>query len=405
MRDVAVTGAGLLTPIGHDVATNWDGFRSGRLGIVRAPASTGWHGWWAGVPDAFLDGRLDATTAKRTDRFARYALICADEALRAAGIAQPDAERTAIVLGTSMGGVPALVDARAQLDTQGSAHVPPRLMAYVIPNMAAAALALRYGLHGPQLTIAAACASSIDAIGHGARLIERGDADVALCGGTETLLTPVVAWSLQHAGALSSAPDAARASLPFDVARSGFVMGDGCGVVVLEAGERARARGAPVLGYVRGYGSIADGYHPTSPEPSGRWEARAMELALRDAQVEADAIDAIFAHGTATVVGDAVEIAAIDAIAGGRAVPIPVTSLKGHVGHAMAASGVTSVIVALRGMAEATLVPTLGSTHLDPAARFDLVTGAPRALAMRTVQVNAFGFGGQNASLVLADRP
>jgi 3-oxoacyl-[acyl-carrier-protein] synthase II len=405
VHDLAITGAGLLTPLGGDVSSSWEGFRSGRLGIARTPPGYGWDGWWGAVPDAFVTGRIDAITAKRTDRFAQYALIATEEAVRASGLAALVPERTAIVLGSTMGGVPLFADARAILDAEGAARVPPRLMAMVIPNMAAAAVAQRWQLHGPQLTIAAACASSLDAIGQAARLVERGEADVAIAGGTETLLAPVVAWSLQHAGALSTSDDPRRASLPFDRARTGFVMGDGCGVVVLEGGAQARARGAPILGYVRGYGSLADGYHATSPEPSGRWEARAMALALQESGLGVDAIDAVIAHGTATRIGDAAEIRAIDAVYERRRTPIPVTSLKGHVGHAMAASGVTSLIVALRGFAEGTLVHTLGSTEVDPAAQFDLVLGAPRLQPLHAVQINAFGFGGQNVSLVVADTP
>jgi 3-oxoacyl-[acyl-carrier-protein] synthase II len=304
-----------------------------------------------------------------------------------------------------MGGVPSLTDARALLDGGGPTHVSPRLITCVIPNMAAAALAIRWGLHGPQLTISTACASSLDAIGHAARLIERGDADVALAGGTETPLASVVAWSLQHAGALATATEARLASRPFDRARTGFVMGDGCGVIVLERGAAARRRGARILGYLRGYSSLADGYHPSSPDPTGRWEQRAMRLALAEAELGADAIDAVFAHGTATRLGDAAEMCAIDAVYSERRAPIPVTSLKGHVGHSMAASGVTALVIALRGMAERSLVATLGTTELDPAAHFDLVIGEARVMDLHAVQVNAFGFGGQNASIVVADQP
>jgi 3-oxoacyl-[acyl-carrier-protein] synthase II len=300
-----------------------------------------------------------------------------------------------------MGGVPLLTDARAALDTQGGQRVTPRLMALVIPNMAAGAIALRWGLHGPQLAIATACASSLDAIGRAARMIAQGEVDAAIAGGTETLLAPVVAWSLDRAGALANGEDVRRASLPFDQRRTGFVMGDGSGTVVLERGESARARGAKILGYVRGYASLADAYHITSPEPSGRWEARAMERALEDARIGIGEIDAIYAHGTATLVGDAAEIKAINAVYGSRATPVPVTSLKGHIGHGMAASGVTSVVAALRGFAEQRLVQTLGTEIVDPEVRFDLVLGAPREVALRAAQINAFGFGGQNASLVV----
>jgi 3-oxoacyl-[acyl-carrier-protein] synthase II len=165
---------------------------------------------------------------------------------------------------------------------------------------------------------------------------------------------------------------------------------------------RSRRRGAPILGYVRGYASLADAFHITSPEPSGRWEARAMQKALDEAELGVDAIGAIYAHGTATLVGDAAEIKAINALYEPRATAVPVTSLKGHIGHGMAASGVTSLIAALRGFAEQRIPHTLGTEEVDPAARFDLVLGAPRSVAMRAAQINAFGFGGQNASLVVA---
>lgn len=400
MLDVAITGAGLLTPIGRNVEESWEAFLRGRLGIARV-AGGGGAWWWARIPEAYLAGRIDPTLRKRTDTFSQLALVTAEEALVQAAIPRLDPERTAVVVGSTMGGVPLLSEARAALETHGGQRVTPRLMALVIPNMAAGAIALRWGLHGPQLAIATACASSLDAIGRAARMIAQGEVDAAIAGGTETLLAPVVAWSLDRAGALANGEDVRRASLPFDQRRTGFVMGDGSGTVVLERGESARARGAKILGYVRGYASLADAYHITSPEPSGRWEARAMERALEDARIGIGEIDAIYAHGTATLVGDAAEIKAINAVYGSRATPVPVTSLKGHIGHGMAASGVTSVVAALRGFAEQRLVQTLGTEIVDPEVRFDLVLGAPREVALRAAQINAFGFGGQNASLVV----
>jgi 3-oxoacyl-[acyl-carrier-protein] synthase II len=403
LRNVVITGAGVLSPIGADLAASWEGFLSGRLGIARVTEEpeAGERRIWAKVPDAFFASRIDAAVRKRTDRFSQYALVAAEEAVAAAGLEQLYPEHTAVVIGSTMGGVPLLTEARAELDLHGPQRVTPRLMALVIPNMAAAALALRWELHGPQLTIATACASSLDAIGRAAKMIAYGEVDVALAGGTETLLAPVVAWSLERAGALSSATDPGRASLPFDRKRDGFVMGDGSGIVVLEREEHARARGARILGRVRGYGAIADGYHVTSPEPTGRWEARAMERALEDAAVAPDEIDVIYAHGTATPVGDSAEIKAINALYADRSLPVPVTSLKGHIGHGMAASGVTSLIAALCGFADRVIVPTLGTTEPDPEARFNVVLGAPRRQETRAVQLNAFGFGGQNASLVV----
>ncbi|HTJ24888.1 MAG TPA: beta-ketoacyl-[acyl-carrier-protein] synthase family protein [Candidatus Limnocylindria bacterium] len=400
MLDVAITGAGLLSPIGGSLAASWDGFIAGRVGFTRIQLD-GTAFWCAPVDDAPL-AALDPALRKRTDRFGQFALVAAEEALVAAALPVLDAERTAVVVGATMGGVPLLAQAQGELEGRGAQHVTPRLMALVIPNMAAAAIALRWKLHGPQLAIATACASSLDAIGRAARMIAQGEVDVALAGGSETLLTPVVATSLERAGALARGDDPHHVSLPFDTKRTGFVMADGCGIVVLERGADARARGAAIQGYVRGYASLADAYHATSPEPSGRWEARAIERALADAGIAADAIDALYAHGTATPVGDAAEIAAINAVYGARSHPLPVTSLKGHVGHGMAASGVTALAVALRGFAEGIVIGTAGTDDVEPSAQFDVVLGPPRALATRTVQINAFGFGGQNASLVVS---
>ncbi len=231
-------------------------------------------------------------------------------------------------------------------------------------------------------------------------MIERGEIEAAIAGGSETLLSPLVYESLVRAGALSRNPDPTGASRPFDVDRDGFVMGDGAGIVILERSERARARGAAILARVRGYGSRADAYHITSPEPSARYEVRAMRDAIETAGDAGAACRVVYAHATGTIVGDAAESKAIDAVYAQQ--PAIVTSIKGHLGHSMASAGVMCAIAGIKGMHEGWIPPTLGTQRVDSKTRFDLVLREPRAESYSAFQVNAFGFGGQNASLILS---
>jgi 3-oxoacyl-[acyl-carrier-protein] synthase II len=299
-----------------------------------------------------------------------------------------------------MGGLPSVAQAQTRFIEAGGRAVTPKLMALVIPNMASALIAMHWELHGPQLAISTACASSLDAIGLASGMIERGEIEAAIAGGSETLLSPLVYESLVHAGALSRNADIERASRPFDVERDGFVMGDGAAVLVLERIERATARGARVLGRIRGYGSIADAYHITSPDPSATYEVRAMRDAIERSGDAGNECHVVYAHATGTIVGDAAELRAIDRVYAEH--PPVVTSIKGHLGHSMASSGVMCMVAGITGMHEGYIPPTMGTQHLDPSARFDLVTSRPRAHTYSAFQVNAFGFGGQNASLIVS---
>lgn len=262
---------------------------------------------------------------------------------------------------------------------------------------------MRYHLQGPQLTVASACASSIDAIGLASQSIKSGVVDVAICGGTENLLSSVVSASLFRARALAEAPRAQDASKPFDVARTGFVMGEGSGILVLESEDHARTRDAHILGYIQGYASLADGYHVTAPEPSGRWEALAMQQSIEAAGLSPSAIDLVVAHGTGTPVGDRAEIRAINQIY--RHGSQVVTSIKGHLGHSMGASGAMSVIAAIQALRHHLVPVTEGTRELDPEGDFDVVLERPRSRRVDVAQINAFGFGGQNASLVISRDP
>lgn len=415
MRPIAITGYGVISALGNDAAAFHEGLLAGRTAIVAAPWAARLQGrkaWWGLVGDFDPADWMDDRVAEGTDLFAQFALAATGQAVRHAGLDDAlDPLRTAVVHGTSIGGVRAVMKAQHALDTAGPQAIPRKTMIQIWPNMAAAQIALRYRLHGPSLTVTTACASALDAIGTAARLIESGQADVALAGATEGGISlagggvdgdfvPVLFYTSTLYGMDAASDDPNRAMLPFDVKRHGIVVGEGSAMLVLERAEHARARGATIHGWLRGYGSCADSHHPSSPDPSGEWEAHAMRLALADAGLPAAEIGALVAHATGTPKGDTAEIAAINAVHGGRA--LPVASIKGHIGHPGAPGGAMGMITLLRGMAEDRFLPTANTDEPDPACDFEVVIGTAPRHRYACAQVNAFGFGGQNASVVLS---
>lgn len=410
MDEVVITGGGVVSPYGFGYEPFIDGLLSGSVVIGDnpwVPETDEYFTWYAPVPDVDLSDRLDPKIIDGTDRFARWVLISVHEALQRAGLASPPTMRTAVVIGTSGGGTNSLQRAQHLVSTQGPQAVPRKLLIQIWPNMAASQVSMELGLHGPQLTICSACASSIDAIGLAARLIESGQVDVAIAGGAEggngtnDDFVPSTFYAQRAYGMTTFVPGRLEASLPMDVRRSGVVTGEGAGIVILERKSHAQARNARILGRVRGWGTVADGYHPSAPEPSGQWEAEAMRQALLDAQCQPADIDAILAHATGTPKGDGAEIAAINLLHRERSTPLHVTSIKGHIGHTGAASGVMAVLVCLDTFENKRFPHTAGTVTPDPAVEFELVMREPIALAPRRCQINGFGFGGQNASIVI----
>jgi 3-oxoacyl-[acyl-carrier-protein] synthase II len=413
--DVVITGEGVVSPLGVGVEPMVGGLWTNAVAIRPAPWSRvpgNPFAWWAAVPGFDPYDWMDDRVAAGTDLFAQFALAAAVQAVTDAGLDGLDPVRTAVVHGTSIGGGRALLKAQHRYETGGTAAVERKTMIQIWPNMAAAQIAMRWGLHGPQLTLCTACASALDAIGLARSLIRSGQVDVAVVGGTEGGLTsasgeaegdfvPAMYVGQAVYGMTSSARDPVRASLPFDVHRSGIVSGEGSAALVLESAAHAQARGAPVLAGIAGFASLADSHHPSSPEPGGVWEARAMRLALDDAGLSPDDVSALLAHATATPKGDAAEINAINAVYRGRREPLPVTSLKGHLGHTGAASGAMGVVAAGHAMRHHSFPNTAGTCDVDPAARFRVVTRRPIDLDAEIVQINAFGFGGQDASVVI----
>jgi 3-oxoacyl-[acyl-carrier-protein] synthase II len=411
---IAVTGMGCISPLGITADEFSAGLLAGEVGIRRAP-------WLAdddpsqqlyGTVHERFDPRqwMDDKVIAGTDGFAQMALGACAEALAQAGLEDDlDPLRTGVVGGSQMGGSHSLALAQSLYETQGVDAVDPKVVIKMYPNMAASQICMRYGLHGPSLTVATTCATSLDAIGLATRLVASGAVDVVITGGFDGMYpqgsnyVPATAMIGVRYGMDTTATDPRRAMLPFDVDRAGIVGAEGAACFVLESEEHARARGAQVLAWVRGYGSLADAYHPSSPDPSGQWERRAMELAQAAAGIAPGDVDALLAHATGTPKGDDAEIKAINDlfVGAGRDSPLVVSGIKGNTGHTGSAAGAMAVVAGVRAMGDGRLPHVAGTTNLDGAVRFDVVLHEPRTIDIDVLQVNAFGFGGQNASVVL----
>ncbi len=411
--DVAITGVGTVCPIGLSADELCDGLLSGSVGIRPAPwADLGAGGLYAAIDDRFDPLQwMDERVVAGTDGNARFALAAAAQALEDAGLApgELDPRRTAVVHGTSMGGHFALSRAQFEFDRAGAGAVDRKTQIKIWTNMAAAQICLAYDLHGVSTTVATACASSLDALGTASMYLAAGRADVVIVGATEggyvcdpgqDHFAPAVSAAEASYGMRQGDQDPLRALLPFAADRAGIVSGEGSAFFVLERGDSAVERGASIRGWLRGVGSLADAYHPSSPEPEGRWEQEVMEEAHHLAGVGPADIDLLYAHATGTPKGDQAEIKAINRVFGGTSVVV--TGIKGHTGHTGAASGAMSLISGLKAL-ETGWVPAVAGTQVpDPDITFDLAVGAPRQMQVHTVQVNSFGFGGQNASAVVS---
>ena len=403
--DIAITGIGVISSIGHDYASFHANLAADRTKIGPPPFGerAEFEGVWVSSIDDFAaEAWMPPHVVAGTDTFAQYAIAASIDAVRDAGFeAPPDAERTAVVLGTALSAVESVAASQRGLTTQGVEGIDRKFHIKAWPNMAAAQVALRWQLHGPLLTVATACASSLDAIGIAARMIASGQADCAIAGGADASMCELRVLSGGRYGMFKPEADPATACRPFDRDRTGVILGEGAGVVFLERADLAAARGARVHGVVRGYASLSDGYHVSSPEPTGAWEARTIERAIGDAKLPRDAVDVVVAHGTGTKVGDIAEIRAINTAFGDHAEKLHVTSIKGHIGHSAGGAGAMGLIAGLMSMRAGALVPTAGTRTVDPEARFQVPMGVPAVRAINTMLVNAFGFGGQNAALVV----
>jgi 3-oxoacyl-[acyl-carrier-protein] synthase II len=393
---VVVTGVGAVTPLGVGADALFERWAAGEVGILDG----------AGACTDFEPSELlSVKEVRRLDRFAQLALVAAAEAVGDAGweSGHPfDPFRAGCIVATGIGGIQTV---EAQLDVQrerGAARMSPLGIPAQMPNAAAAAISMKYGLKGQAFAVASACSSGAHAIGSALRMIQYGDADAVVVGGSEATLTTFGFGSFNAMQALSPS----GISRPFDARRDGFVMGEGAGVLVFEEASAARARGARILGEVAGYGSTSDAYHLTAPEPSGEAATRAIQLAMADAGVAPDEVDYINAHGTSTQLNDAAETAAIKrALGEERAHKVPVSSMKSATGHLLGAAGAAEAVATVKTLASRIIPPTLGYEVPDPECDLDYVPGEARPLVLANgrppVAVsNSFAFGGHNVALV-----
>jgi len=400
---VAVTGMGVKTPAGTDVATFWDavlGARPAAAPLTRIDASALPVRFGCEVRDFDPAAYLGPKESRRVDRVTQLGFAAAADALAQAGDPGADPARSAVIIGTGIGGLITLEDQIATFLAKGAARVSPFLVPMMMANATAGTIAMQLGWTGPNLCIATACAASAHAIGEATRLVRDGTADVVVTGGTESCMTPTAISAFARMTALSSRnDDPARASRPFDADRDGFVMGEGAAVLVLERWDRAVARGATILGEVLGYGRNADAFHITAPSPGGEGAAACMQLALEDAGLTPAEIGHVNAHGTSTPLNDAAEAEAVRKVFGDDGPPV--TSTKGVTGHLIGAAGAVEAVAVLCSLAEGRVPPTANCDNVGDDIPVDVVRGTARAVEARTALSNSFGFGGHNATVIL----
>ena len=408
-RRVVITGMGLITALGNDLESNWAAMLEGRSGIRRIEAfdPSRVDSKVAGeVRDFDASNVLDRKELRRTDRYIAFGLVGARQAMDQAGLPArlegDEAERTGVILGTGLGGVGTLVDGITINALRGPDRISPFLVPMGIPNVGAGQVAINFGMTGPNFTTVSACATGGHAIGEATETIIRGDADVMIAGGTEAGIYEPMVGGFASMRALSTRNDDPEgASRPFDKGRDGFVIGEGCGVVVLEALEHAEARGATIFAEVCGYGATADASHITLPAPGGIGAVRAARRALEKAGMSPDQIDHVNAHATSTPEGDKAELQAIRAIFGERAGEVPVTANKSMIGHTLGAAGAIEAIVTVLTMRDGCIPPTINLDDPDDAAEgLDLTPNVAARRDISTAISNSFGFGGQNTAIV-----
>ena len=408
-RRVVITGMGLITALGNDVESSWAGLLEGRSGIRRIEAfdPSRVASQVAGeVRDFDASDVLDRKELRRTDRYIAFGLVGARQAMDQAGLPArlegDEAERTGVILGTGLGGVGTLVDGITTNALRGPDRISPFLVPMGIPNVGAGQVAISFGMTGPNFTTVSACATGGHAIGEAAETIIRDDADVMIAGGSEAgVFEPMVGGFASMRALSTRNDDPEGASRPFDKGRDGFVIGEGCGVVVLEELDHAQARGATILAEVCGYGATADASHITLPAPGGIGAVRAARRALEKAGMSPDQIDHVNAHATSTPEGDKAELQAIRAIFGERAGEVPVTANKSMIGHTLGAAGAIEAVVTVLTMRDGCVPPTINLEDPDDAAAgLDLTPNTAARRDVKTAISNSFGFGGQNTAIV-----
>ncbi|CAA7627824.1 3-oxoacyl-(acyl-carrier-protein) synthase II [Candidatus Terasakiella magnetica] len=419
MRRVVVTGLGLVTPLGNGVKTNWDRLIASQSGIRRIehfdvsdlPAQiAGIIPRGTGEGELDLDAVAPAKDRRRMDDFIVYGLAAATEAVEDSGWKPQDdegRERTGVMIGSGIGGLPNIADGALTLEKSGPRRISPFFIPAALINLVSGHVSIRYGFKGPNHAVVTACATGAHAIGDAARIIQFDDADVMIAGGAEGAVHRLGMAGFAAARALSTAFNDAptKGSRPWDKDRDGFVMGEGAGIVVLEELEHAKKRGAKIYGEIIGYGMSGDAHHITAPAEDGNGGFRAMVAALKRAQVNVDQIDYINAHGTSTPLGDEIELGAVKRLFKDHAYKLSMSSTKSAIGHLLGAAGAAEAIYSLLAMRDQIVPPTLNLDNPSPSCDIDLVPHKAKEREVKVVLSNSFGFGGTNASLVFKAAP
>ncbi|MFN8617914.1 MAG: beta-ketoacyl-ACP synthase II [Dehalococcoidia bacterium] len=405
-RRVVVTGVGMITALGHNATDNWAALIAGRSGVRRISLfdASAYDSQVAGeVPEFDPTAYMDRKEARRADRLTQFAFVAADEALKQANYTVEPANGAdmAVIVGTAIGGVSTLMAEYDTLLAKGPARVSPFLMPMMLSDMTSGQLSIRIGAKAVNYALVSACASGADSIGEAANIIRRGDAEIALAGGTEAAITPICMAGFSAAKALTSRnDDPERASRPFDLTRDGFVMGEGAGLIVIESEEHALARGATILAELAGYGATSDAFHITQPDENGEGASRAMRKALAMAGLDSDDIDYVNAHGTSTLMNDKLETLALKKVFGEYAYELPISSTKSMTGHLLGAAGSVEAAISVMALRNGIIPPTANYATADPDCDLDYVPNVARSASLEAVMTNSLGFGGHNASLI-----
>ena len=406
MKRVVITGMGTINPIGHNVNETWESIKNKECGIQEISlidSSTYKTKFDAEIKNYDPNEFFDPKTAKRNDRYTQLGMIAAREAVKDSGITpeNSDYSRIGTYFSSGIGGLTTIQEQCKIYFEKGNTRVSPLFIPMGISNMAAGTIAIEYGFKGESMSIVTACASSAHAIGEAFRAIQLGEEDIILAGGSEASINEVALAGFENMKALTHATEVNRASIPFDAERSGFVMGEGAGAIILEELEHAKARGAKIYAELIGYGSTTDAYHITSPSPDGEGGANAMKRALKNANIKPEEVDYINAHGTSTHLNDVTETKAIKTAFGEHAKKLMVSSTKGNTGHLLGGAGVLEAIISIKAINDSLVPPTINYKVKDEECDLDIVPNEQRKADIKVAMSNSLGFGGHNATIIL----
>lgn len=408
-RRVVITGIGAVTPLGLEKDKIWSSLCQGKSGIgpITCFDTTHFDVHFGGEASDFDPAKwFDVKEVRRLDRFTQFAIVAAIHAVEDAGLKLDDYDKTrvGVLIGSGMGGLQEIETQHNILISKGPSRISPFMIPKLMINAAAAQVAIRFGIKGPNYALVTACTSGVNSIGEAVRIIQRGDADIMLTGSSEAIITPLALGGFNSMKALSTRNDAPQqASRPFDKDRDGFVLSEGAGIVIIEDLETAKKRGADIYAEITGYGLTADAYHIAAPEQNGEGAIQCMVNALRDARCNPEEIDYINAHATSTPVGDTIEVRAIHHVFGQYAPQIPVSSTKSMLGHQLGAAGSVETAICSLVIKKGIIPPTINYETSDPeCSGLDFTPNVAREKKVRKILTNSFGFGGHNASIILS---